>query len=200
MTLPLYQTIALDLKQKLISKKQFKLPSERLLAKTYCVSRTTIRRAIQLLQLEQNIISLHGSGHFVKAQPTLLNINQLIYYPSPFVSLIHQQMKQDCVESVLTFSKKDLICLQLITHSLCQFDFNPITMSYFQTFIHDQDTCIKSTQTSIQHVYVPSTYRYLFSSLNRPCFVSIKMTYLFEHGQWMTIESIFNHQTVISMS
>ena len=72
--IPLYYQIATDIKH-LISKKEFGttnvLPGEIRLAKTYGVSRTTVRQAINSLKQEGLIVTKRGQGNIIKNQQKL---------------------------------------------------------------------------------------------------------------------------------
>lgn len=68
-SLPLYKTIANKIKKDIISIKLSKgemIPTEAKLAQTYQVSRVTVRRAINLLEEENLLYSIQGSGTYIK--------------------------------------------------------------------------------------------------------------------------------------
>lgn len=66
---PLYRDIYDDIAKRIkghILIENAPLPSERELCEHYHVSRTTVRRALELLEYEEYIFKKHGSGNFVK--------------------------------------------------------------------------------------------------------------------------------------
>lgn len=66
--MPLYLSLANIIKNKITENKYQigkKIPSEMELQKEYCVSRTTVRRALKILSEENYLIKLPGKGTFV---------------------------------------------------------------------------------------------------------------------------------------
>lgn len=77
---PLFETIAYELKQK-ISRGEYKsgmlMPSEKELQELFAISRTTIRRAIDLLVEEGLVIRKNGVGLYVRPKITPQNILEM---------------------------------------------------------------------------------------------------------------------------
>src|SRR5690625_227288 len=68
-SLPLYKEVANKLKKDIISVKSSKgdmIPTEAKIAQVYQVSRVTVRRAIKLLEEENLVYSIQGSGTYIK--------------------------------------------------------------------------------------------------------------------------------------
>ncbi len=68
--MPIYQQLAENIRRKIADgtfKVGDKLPSERIMAKTYGLNRLTVRKALQELIQENTLYAARGSGNFVKA-------------------------------------------------------------------------------------------------------------------------------------
>ncbi|MFN2352161.1 MAG: GntR family transcriptional regulator, partial [Kiritimatiellia bacterium] len=67
-----YQTMAGRLRQRIVSgaiRPGARLPTERTLAERHGVARVTVRRALRVLEAEQLVLRIQGSGTYARAVP-----------------------------------------------------------------------------------------------------------------------------------
>ena len=99
-----YLTIARDLRNFILSKQSittYKLPTEQQLCEKYGVSRQTIRQALMILEEENLIIRIQGSGAYILPQTEYLRRVKIVLLVSEEEEYIYPQLISD-ISSVLT--------------------------------------------------------------------------------------------------
>ncbi len=90
MSVPIYYKIYEQIKDDITNKKYAagqSIPSERELMKIFNVSRTTIRQALQKLQLNNLIYKVQGKGNIVSSKPINQNLNSFYSFHKMILSL-----------------------------------------------------------------------------------------------------------------
>lgn len=111
----LYQKLAKKIKKNMLSQLEVgeKLPTEREIAKRYEVSRTIVREAIIMLELENLVEVKKGSGIYVKQKD---NIATLSHQIGPFEHLQARQIVESNIAKLaaVQITKQDMIAIQEI--------------------------------------------------------------------------------------
>jgi len=99
-----YLTIARDLRNFILSHQSittYKLPTEQMMCEQYGVSRQTIRQALMLLEEENLIIRIQGSGAYILPQTDYLRKLKIVLLISEENEYVYPQLISD-ISSVLT--------------------------------------------------------------------------------------------------
>ncbi len=111
----LYQNLAKKIKRNILNKLEIgdKLPTEREISKKYDVSRTIVREAVIMLELENLVEVKKGSGIYVKQKDNIATVSQQV---GPFEHLQARQIIESNIAKLaaIQITKQDMIAIQKI--------------------------------------------------------------------------------------